>query len=129
VSEVSSDQEWLERLATFKAVPDLAKKRMCSSAMTMIEEYLSRNPPSDLRCDALSCKASLLEDQGDLGAARESLLAALPLTTGGYQRYTIELSLGCLEEEVSMPEEAVKWYLKALETAEEDGSILPKGRR
>jgi hypothetical protein len=46
---VSSDQEWLEWLATFKAVRDLAKKRMYSSAMTMIEKYLSRNPPSDLR--------------------------------------------------------------------------------
>jgi len=111
-------QEWLE--VQRRAVRAMARADL-AAAIVEVEEYLRREPGADLRGEALGFRASLREDNGEFAEARQDLLAALSLSqTGSYQRYTLELALGNIEEKLGEHGQAASWYLQALATVAED---------
>lgn len=95
-----------------------------SSAVGIVDDFLKRSLSQRVRAEAIAFKASLLEDGGGYENARLEYLRALSVgVEKGYSKYTIQLSIGDVCERLNLHDEAVSWYLKALETCIEADDI------
>ena len=120
---VNSDQAWLEWIEVQKRAVEALMRGDLAAANGLVDDYLSKATFADLRSDVLAFRASLYEQQGNPEKALEDFFAALELVDVGYQKYTLELCVGCLYEDFfGNLDEAIHWYLSALHTAIEDGS-------
>jgi hypothetical protein len=119
---MSDNRSWLEWMEVQKRAAKALAEADYDSATAIVNRFLGKTTFTDLRSDALAFRASLNEDRGALKAARQDLAEALELVDVGYQQYSLELSLGRLDEEhASDLKGARRWYLRAIETAIEDG--------
>jgi len=118
----SSDEAWLEWTRVFAQAARMRTSGDTQGAMREIDQYLSVARPTDLRSDALSFRAQLHEDLGNLLAALQDLSVARDLlqSSPNFARYTIEITLGDICERLSQQREAIRWYIKALSTVAED---------
>lgn len=120
-SSTSSDQEWLGWVAEQKQILRLMMAGALSEAAAKIDAFLALGPSTDLRCDALVLRASVVESQGLMDIARSNLHEARGLALPvSYRKYTIELALAGFHEKEGAHEAAISWYLAALETVVED---------
>jgi tetratricopeptide (TPR) repeat protein len=89
-----------------------------TTAVSIINELLSKKMDDELHSEVLALRADLKEDIGEYEGAKEDLLDALSLIPGNsYARYTLELSLGGICERLKSGAEATSWYQKALLTS------------
>ena len=117
----SADREWLEWIAIQSRALRLMVKRELSQAMTEVDEFLKSQPSPDLASEALAFRADIREQQGQVDQVLSDLLEARSLTpSASYRRYTIELSLAATYEKAGRSEEAVGWYLAALDSSAQD---------
>jgi hypothetical protein len=87
------------------------------AAINKVNEVISTNPPTDVACAALICRASAKDDLGDLPGALVDLQEGHRLSElGTYRRYTIELTIGGILSSMDEPEESISWYRTALQT-------------
>jgi hypothetical protein len=86
------------------------------AALSMVEEFLSKEDRPDLRSDALGMRADLEVQLGELDRAKDDLLKARSLVAAGYARYVHEVSLGVICEKRREIDEALSWYRMALRT-------------
>jgi len=119
---MSSDQAWSDWIEVQKRALRSLNESDTAAATAAVESYLERVEFDDLRSDALAFRASIHEQQGDSRKALEDLRAAHELARDSYQRYSLELSLGRLFEDLDRSQEALQWYFRALETATDHGS-------
>lgn len=93
------------------------KNKEYPEAISIMDGILSHDLNSELRSEALSFRASISEEQGDFQNAKQTLLEARSFSEeGGYGRYTIELGLGGVSEQLGLMDEATSWYYNALLT-------------
>lgn len=118
---MSTDKSWLEWMDVQKRATKALAEADYDSSTAFVNRFLETTTFTDLRSDALAFRAALNEQRGELEKAREDLAAALELVEGGYQKYSLELSLGRLAEAHSSDlEGARRWYLRAIQTAAKD---------
>lgn len=117
----ASDDEWIEWLKVQKAALKEDMAGAVDAAIETVDAFLALVPKLDIRCDALAYRADLKIGKEELDAAASDLREARKLSApASYRRYTIELTLAGLAERTRQPEEAVSWYLRALETVSGD---------
>ena len=118
-----SDLAWLGWIEVMRKVASFTQNGEFTTALSEIEAFLSRETRAELRSEALSLRADLKEQLGDLEAAKEDLLTARSLVGRSYMRYVQELSLGRLYRMQQRLNEAVSWYRVALHTCIEGEGI------
>lgn len=99
----------------------LSENKQYSEAVNLIEQFLAGQISPELRSEAIAFRALMREEDGDLDAAKEDLLAAHSLSLpGSYPKYCIELTLARLYESSGEKERSAEWHVKALETVVDD---------
>ena len=86
------------------------------TAQAEVDSFLAKETSPEIRSEALSVRAYLKGEVGDLQAALEDLLNARSLIGADYARYVDEISIGVISEKLGRSGEAVYWYQVALRT-------------
>lgn len=112
------DQEW----PTWGEVQKVALKRWAKgdldSALTVIDEYTRSSISPRTRSEALAFQGMMLEEKGDLEAAKKCYLTAFSLADSlDFHRYTLENALGSICRLLNQKEEALSWHIRAMQTA------------
>lgn len=96
-----------------------------TDATAIVTNYLESGHLEPLvEAEALGFRSLLLEDVGQPEKARGDVERALLIAPApSYVRYTLQLTMGSLEEKLGRRAESVSAYLAALQTATEDGGI------
>src|ERR1700676_3744592 len=89
-----SDSAWLSWDEVMRRVASLMHRQDFRTAQVEVDSFLARDTSPEIRSEALSVRADLKEEVGDLQSAREDLLSARSLVGPGYARYVQEISLG-----------------------------------
>jgi tetratricopeptide (TPR) repeat protein len=121
----ATDSEWVEWVELQKLVLKTGlEQRDVSAAIEMLNHYLAERLPEDLRREALAFRATLFEEEGQLGSAKSDFLSALELAPQpDYVRFELEDSLAHISEKQGSYQEANKWFGAALDTAARDPRV------
>jgi len=99
-----------------RKIVSLMSAKDYGAAVSEIEIFLSIELPPEIRSSALGYRSMLKEKLGDYATARSDLLIARSLVGPTYGRYVDELWLASLCEKENSIDEAMAWYLTALQT-------------
>ncbi len=119
----STDAEFSRwTLVQLKAV-ELSRTSGLDAAIGEVNSFLAESPPIDLVRQALGFRGDLRSEQDELQAAREDYLVARSLSEEvDFERFTLDLALGGVSEQLKDMREAERWFLEAMKSAAEDAS-------
>ncbi|NJL28927.1 MAG: hypothetical protein HC897_14080 [Thermoanaerobaculia bacterium] len=122
--EKAEDDQWAGWFEVQRKAVNHSINGSLRAAIEEVNGYLRMTSIRDIRRRAVGFRGDLWEESGDLAAAKIDFMAAHELSEDAdYERYTLELALGCLNKKQKANSEAISWYLKALETANANPGI------
>lgn len=116
-----SERLWKEWIEVQKRSLKLMYGKDFAGALQQLDSFLSRGQPAELEGEILGARGEVLERQGKIEDAKREYLNAHTLSAEAtYHRYTLELTIGRVCEEMKDLGEAAVWYFRAAQTASED---------
>lgn len=112
---------WIEWVEIQKRSLKLMYRKDFSGAMQELDSFFRRGQPAELESEIFGFRGEIQERQGKIEEAKREYLNAHMLSAEAtYHRYTLELTLGRVCEEMKDLQEAADWYFRAAHTASED---------
>jgi|GEM_PF-2209543 len=87
-------------------------------AFAAIDRVL-KNGNAEMKGTCLFYRAMIQESRGDWESVRQDCLKGMKYAKPGFLRYQLEQMMGTYYEQQRIPEEAIKWYRRALVTCDE----------
>ncbi len=120
-SQTSTDPECLRWTEVQTRVIELSRTSGFEAAIGEVNAFLGQSPPLDLERQAIGFRGDLRSEQNDLQGAREDYLIARSLSEEvDFERFTLDLAIGVVSEQLGDTVDAERWFIAALESAAED---------